>query len=283
MKLTLAMHTITPAEASSLDAGRLVELVALVERTQRGEDVEGFLALFDPEAVWVTGGGRRLVGLDTIAAFTRSVLPGAMADASVRYEVEHIRFVTPDVALTAVRQEYLTAEGEPLTPRSLGMPSYLWRRGAGGDWSIVAGQNTGVPQDGAFFGPEDVAALHAIVRDVQEGFNANDAELMTTHFASDALVVNALGKVQRGRDEIVEASRAGLAAGFLREATAYYRLGDIVPLADDVVTATKDAWPTEEAARAGGPPEMRALYVFLRRDGRWLIARRSSTLVPAAS
>ncbi|GAA0980278.1 hypothetical protein GCM10009555_046410 [Acrocarpospora macrocephala] len=276
------MHTITPAEASSLDADRLVELVAVVERTQRAEDVEGFLALFDPEAVWVTGGGRRLVGLDVIAEFTRSVLPGGMAGMSVRYEVEHIRFITPDVALTAVRQEYLTTAGEPLTPRSLGLPTYLWRRGAGGDWSMVAGQNTGVPQEGPF-GPEDVAALHAIVRDVQEGFNTNDAELMTAHFASDALVVNALGKVHRGRDEIVESSRAGLAAGFLHEATAYYRLGDIVPLADDVATATKDAWPTEEAARAGGPPEMRALYVFQRRDGRWLIARRSNTLVPTAN
>ncbi|WP_347597175.1 SgcJ/EcaC family oxidoreductase [Acrocarpospora sp. B8E8] len=282
MKLTLAMHTITPAGASSLDADRLVELVAVVELTQRAEDVEGFLALFDPEAVWVTGGGRRLIGLDTIAAFARSVLPGGMAGGSVRYEVDHIRFITPDVALTGVRQEYLTAKGEPLTPRQLGLPTYLWRRGAGGDWSMVAGQNTRVPQEGPF-GPEDIAALHAIVRDVQEGFNANDAELMTAHFASDALVVNALGKVHRGRDEIVESSRAGLAAGFLREATAYYRLGDIVPLTDDVVTATKDAWPTEEAARAGGHPEMRALYVFVRREGRWLIARRSNTLVPAAS
>ncbi|GIH25408.1 hypothetical protein Aph01nite_37180 [Acrocarpospora phusangensis] len=273
------MHTIAPEGASSHDVERLVELVAVIERTQREEDVEGFLALFDADAVWVTGGGRRLVGLDTIAAFTRSVLPGAMADASVRYDVEHIRFVTPEVALTAVRQEYLDAEGKPLTPRSLGLPSYLWQRGAEGDWSIVAGQNTGVPAEATSFGPEDAAALRSIVRDVQDGFNANDAELMTAHFASDAIVVNALGTVLRGRDAIVEASRAGLASGFLRDSTAYYRLADVSPLTDDVVTATKDAWSDETAARAGERPEMTALYVFERRDGRWLIARRSSTLL----
>ncbi|GAA0397660.1 hypothetical protein Acor_83560 [Acrocarpospora corrugata] len=143
------MYSVAPEGASSRDVSRLVELVAVVERTQRAEDVEGFLALFDPGAVWVTGGGRRLIGLDTIAAFTRSVLPGAMADASVRYEVEHIQFFTPDIALTGVRQEYLDAGGKPLTPRSLGLPTYLWRRGADGDWSMVAGQNTGVPAEPA--------------------------------------------------------------------------------------------------------------------------------------
>ena len=138
------MHTIAPEGASSRDADRLVELVAVVERTQRAEDVEGFLGLFDPEAIWVTGGGRRLIGFGAIAEFTRSVLPGGMAGGSVTYEVEHIQFITPDIALTGVRQEYLDASGKSLTPRSLGLPSYLWRRNANGEWSMVAGQNTGV-------------------------------------------------------------------------------------------------------------------------------------------
>jgi uncharacterized protein (TIGR02246 family) len=132
------MPTISPPNAPADDVAALIERVAALERTQREEDVEGFLALFDPQAVWVTGGGRRLIGLDTIAAFTREVLPGAMSDGSVSYEVEHILFIAPDVALTGVRQQYVDLEGHPTAS---GLPSYVWRR-SDGTWRIVAGQNT---------------------------------------------------------------------------------------------------------------------------------------------
>jgi uncharacterized protein (TIGR02246 family) len=136
--------TITPPQSSTADIERLVHRVGVLERTQRTEDSEGFLALFDADAVWITGGGRRLIGRDAIASFTRAVLPGAMADGSVRYDVAHIRFITPDVALTSVDQEYLAADGQPLTPRQGGRPSYVWHR-VGDEWLIVSGQNTVVP------------------------------------------------------------------------------------------------------------------------------------------
>ncbi len=96
-----------------------------------------------PEAVWVTGGGRRLIGFDAISEFTRSVLPGGMGEGSVTYEVEHIVLITADVALTGVRQTYLDRDD---APTGRGLPSYVWRR-TGETWLIVAGQNTGVPED----------------------------------------------------------------------------------------------------------------------------------------
>lgn len=117
-------------------------MVAELERTQQQEDVEGFLALFDPNAVWVTGGGIRLIGFEAVAEFTRKVLPGAMSDGSVTYEVEHIAFITPDVALTGVRQQYIDLQGRP-RPGAAGLPSYVWRRTDDG-WKIVTGQNTAV-------------------------------------------------------------------------------------------------------------------------------------------
>jgi uncharacterized protein (TIGR02246 family) len=120
------------------DVAALTALVAELERTQRQEDVEGFLSLFDSLAVWVTGGGKRLIGLDAIGAFTRTVLPGAMSEGSVSYEVEHVLFVSAEVALTGVRQTYVDSEGRPT---SRGLPSYVWRR-SGGTWKIIAGQNT---------------------------------------------------------------------------------------------------------------------------------------------
>jgi uncharacterized protein (TIGR02246 family) len=135
--------TFTPVSAPEQDRHDLIALVAEIERSQRQEDAEGFLALFAPTAVWVNGAGRRLIGLEEISEFTRRVLPGAMAGGSVTYEVEHIAFVTPDVALTGVRQQYLDADGKPLAADGAGSPSYLWSR-TGGTWKIVAGQNTAV-------------------------------------------------------------------------------------------------------------------------------------------
>ena len=136
------MTTVSPSDAPRPDVDRLVDLVATVESTQRAEDVDGFVALFHDDAVWVTGGGVRLVGKDAIAAFTRSVLPGAMVGVTVSYSVAHVRFLTPDVALTGVEQEYRPAGGGPA---SRGLPSYVWVREAGGPWLLAVGQNTGVP------------------------------------------------------------------------------------------------------------------------------------------
>jgi uncharacterized protein (TIGR02246 family) len=130
--------TVSPPESSLKDVDKLVERVAELERTQQQEDVQGFLDLFDLLAVWVTGGGKRLIGRDVISDFTRSVLPGAMSDGSVRYEVEHILFISPDVALTGVRQQYVDHDGNPT---SAGLPSYVWRR-TDGVWRIIVGQNT---------------------------------------------------------------------------------------------------------------------------------------------
>jgi uncharacterized protein (TIGR02246 family) len=138
--------TITPTDAPLADVHQLVARVAELERSQQTEDVDGFLALFDADAVWVTGGGRRLIGRDAIAAFTREVLPGAMANGTVRYGIENILFITPDVALTGVNQEYLTLDGRPLAPRQQGRPSYVWRR-RDGMWLLTCGQNTGVAAD----------------------------------------------------------------------------------------------------------------------------------------
>jgi uncharacterized protein (TIGR02246 family) len=130
--------SVAPRGSPPGDVAALVARVAELERTQRQEDVAGFLALFDPLAVWVTGGGKRLIGLEVIAGFTRAVLPGAMADGSVNYAVEHVLFIAPDVALTGVRQQYVDRAGRPT---AAGLPSYVWRR-ANGVWKIVAGQNT---------------------------------------------------------------------------------------------------------------------------------------------
>ena len=126
----------------------------------------------------------------------------------------------------------------------------------------------------------DVAAIHRVVQDVEDGFNRNDPDLLTAHVAEDAVVVDARGAVLRGRAAVHEANRAGL-RGALRAATAHYRLSDVAAVAPGVAVAHKSAWSTAGAAAAGGAPEMNALYVLVQRDGRWWIARRQNTLVVA--
>jgi uncharacterized protein (TIGR02246 family) len=133
------MPTVSPVGGPGEVVDALTALVHEVERTQRSEDVDGFLALFDDDAVWVTGGGNRLVGLEAIRAFTERALPGAFEDGgSVTYDIEHVLFISPDVVLTGVRQQYLAPDG---SPTSAGLPTYVWRRRAG-KWRLVAGQNT---------------------------------------------------------------------------------------------------------------------------------------------
>ena len=125
----------------------------------------------------------------------------------------------------------------------------------------------------------DLNAIRRIITDVQEGFNNNDPVQMNSHLAEDAVVVNARGAVLEGRRAIEESTKDGLASGFLRDSTAYYELVDVTLLAQDVIVARKNAWSTSEDARDGRPPEMNALYVFIRREGRWAIWRRQNTLV----
>ena len=135
-----ATPTVVPAETPRPTVDTLTARVAELERTQREEDVDGFLALFDRQATWVTGGGQRLVGRAAIAEFTRQVLPGAFAEGSVSYTVEVVEAIAPDVVLTGVRQQYFDSDHRPT---AAGSPTYVWRR-TGGDWLIVVGQNTAV-------------------------------------------------------------------------------------------------------------------------------------------
>ncbi|MGW7441569.1 SgcJ/EcaC family oxidoreductase [Streptomyces sp. NPDC054849] len=128
------------ARADSVEAIR--QVVAVVERTQRARDAEGFLALFHPDAIWTTGHGRVLIGWEAIADFTRAVLPAAVWDGEVTYEVVHIRFLRPDVAAVKVRQVYHGAEGG-----TEGAPLYVMTRDEDGRWLLAACQNTQVIAD----------------------------------------------------------------------------------------------------------------------------------------
>lgn len=126
-------------DVQATDVQAIEQVVATVERTQRDRDVEGFLALFHPDALWTTGHGKVLVGFDEIAEFTRAVLPTASLEGEVTYEAVHTQFLRPDVAAVKVRQVYHLAEGD-----MEGAPLYVMTRQDDGRWLLHACQNTEV-------------------------------------------------------------------------------------------------------------------------------------------
>lgn len=134
------MTTEFAAHAADIEA--IEQVVATVEHAQQHKDPDEFLALFHPDAVWTTGGGKVLIGLDAISEFTRKVLPAADWDGKVTYEVVHLFFIRPDVAAVKVRQLYLTPGDE-----SEGAPLYVMSKQDDGRWLLTACQNTGVVGD----------------------------------------------------------------------------------------------------------------------------------------
>lgn len=111
-------------------------VVAAVEHSQNNELPDEFASLFRQDAIWTTGHGKRLFGRDAISAFTHQVLPGAMGDTRVTFEVEHVLFIRPDVAAVKVRQVYHTADGQ-----EVGTPLFVLAKDDSG-WRIAAAQNT---------------------------------------------------------------------------------------------------------------------------------------------
>lgn len=123
------------------DHASIRDVVATLEHAQQYELVDKFVGLMRSGAVWTTGGGRVVVGRDAIVAFTRTVLPGAMAASTQTYDVEHILFIRPDVAAVKVRQRTVTLDGQPFEGAPEGSPLYVMSREADGR-RLAARQNT---------------------------------------------------------------------------------------------------------------------------------------------
>lgn len=125
---------------------------------------------------------------------------------------------------------------------------------------------------------DDIAAIRAVIADIEAGFNEKDAERSVAHFGDEATDVSVAGVLIAGRDALLAAHRTGY-AGPLRDQFARYELGDITFLRPDVAIAHKHA----RAVTPDGEPidlehTMIALYVFVRNGGRWQVAARQNTL-----
>ena len=131
-------------ERSELEA--IEAVVARLEHAQQHESVDEFVALFRSDAIWTTGGGKRLFGRDAIAEFTGRVLPGAMKESSATYEVESVLFIRPDVVAVKVIQRPVWLDGHPIENAQQGSPMYVMSK-EDGLWMLTACQNTLVLDD----------------------------------------------------------------------------------------------------------------------------------------
>lgn len=138
--------TDAPVHQAEIDA--IKQLVATVEHAQNNELPDEFLQLFRADAIWTTGGGKRLFGLEEISTFTRQVLPGGMEGTTVTFELEHVLFIRPDVAAVKLRQIYQTPDG-----LDVGSPLWVMAK-EDGQWRLTACQNIGVPADELGTSPE---------------------------------------------------------------------------------------------------------------------------------
>lgn len=148
MEPTQLDHQPREAEIEAIE-----QVVATVQHATQNELVEEFLGLFRTDAIWTTGGGKRLFGHDEIAAFTRQVLPGGMKGLTITMDVTHVLFIRPDVAAVKVRQVYTSNErakaealgfaGKPDESEGEGTPLFVMAK-EDGRWLLVACQNTGV-------------------------------------------------------------------------------------------------------------------------------------------
>ena len=134
-----------PAPAPS-DLAAIQRFVATVERSQTGRDADAFLALFRPDAVWVTPVGRRLTGLEEIAAFTRRALTPALGDTFATYELEHVVPFGADAVAAVVRSRAVRGDGSRIEGEADGSKLYVLTR-EDGEWRFAASHNTIIHED----------------------------------------------------------------------------------------------------------------------------------------
>ena len=136
-------ETTIERDTREADLEAIHQVVSSVQQSTQNELVDEFLALFRPDAIWTTGGGKRLLGLEEIAAFTRQALPGGMQGLKMSMEVLHVLFIRADVAAVKVRQIYTSSDGQPNEAEGEFTPLFVMAK-EGGRWRLVACQNTGV-------------------------------------------------------------------------------------------------------------------------------------------
>jgi uncharacterized protein (TIGR02246 family) len=129
------------------DEKALHEMVYHLEAAWNGADGQGFAEVFTEDADFIHILGGYYKGRASIEAGHRMIFGTIYKGSTVRYSVERIRFLRPDVAIVFLRQYLQFYEGG--APTELEARPTLIADRRDGKWQIVLLQNTRITEAGA--------------------------------------------------------------------------------------------------------------------------------------
>ena len=121
-------------------------LVYQLEAAWNAADAAGFAALFAEDADFIHILGGYYTGRAAIEAGHRMIFGTIYKGSTVRYSVERIRFLRPDVAIVFLRQFLQFREGGAASELEA-RPTVIAEK-ADGKWQIVNLQNTRITEAG---------------------------------------------------------------------------------------------------------------------------------------
>ncbi len=128
------------------DERALHELVYHLEAAWNAADGAAFAEAFAEDADFIHILGGYYTGRAAIETGHRMIFGTIYKGSSVRYSVEKIRFVRPDVAVVYLRQFLQFYEGD--AARDLEARPTMFAERSDGKWQIVAMQNTRITEAG---------------------------------------------------------------------------------------------------------------------------------------
>jgi len=128
------------------DEKSLHEMVYQLEAAWNAADGQSFAEAFAEDADFIHIIGGYYTGRPAIEAGHRMILGTIYKGSTVRYSVEKIRFVRPDIAIVSLRQYLQFHEGG--SPTDLEARPTIFAEKRDGHWQIVNMQNTRITETG---------------------------------------------------------------------------------------------------------------------------------------
>lgn len=126
------------------DVAAIKQVIGDIETAYNTNDPDLMTVHFARNASVVNVVGVQVSGWDALLAANREGLAGFLRDEHVRYEVDDLVFVRPDIAIAYKHARATTADGELIDVDPAMIALYVLVKEQG-RWWIVARQNTAVP------------------------------------------------------------------------------------------------------------------------------------------
>jgi uncharacterized protein (TIGR02246 family) len=121
-------------------------------------------------------------------------------------------------------------------------------------------------------------AAEALIRSLQEAFNAHDPVAISEHYAEEAALGTVMGQELSGRAEVAQFA-SGIIESFANS-YARYDITRLVALAPDVVAVRAIQTPVDVDGIEVDEPKAAGLWVVAQRGSQWKIVAQQHTFLP---